>query len=139
VRISKPATLRGVGLVLILAGLLLCYNLLVDPSWRLGGDRLDSLILLGPVALAMGVLIAREGRTRGAPAEHERMSAGGALKLGVGLLAVPAGFLVVASISGSLRELTGFLFTASAFIFGLPGVLFIMLGLVRLWRPCRVR
>ena len=124
-------TSRTLGVAGLLLGLALSYNLLSAPDDRIAGHALDALMFFGPVLLIIGgVVLAQAGNTagignqRGTPALAKPI-----LGLGFGLVLVPALLLAHSVVASS--ELTGFLFTITAFLFGLPGLVLIGVGISR--------
>src|SRR5438552_4268190 len=127
----KEITPPALGVVVAVLGLLLSYNLFASPENRIGGHALGALMFLGPVVLAIGLVVLwRTGNTSSptgsAPAAVRPKFL---LRLGLALLAISAALLVHSLVTGS--EITGFLFTISFFVLALPGLVLVAVGINR--------
>jgi len=141
----RVPTTRGLGVIAMVFGLLLTYNLERAPQYRIFGRTGTYLMWFGPLFLAVGVLlvITASRRTPTAtstgtiPSESlapESVASGTqrtTLCVGLSLVAIPMFLWLVTPFAGNYREITGFLGTATFVMFGLPGLAVTLFALIR--------
>jgi hypothetical protein len=141
----RVPTTRGLGVVAVVFGLLLSYNFLSAPQYRIFGHTGSYLMFFGPLLLAAGVLlvITASRRTQVATSANttppasltpESLPSGTGkttLCVGLSLIAIPTFLLLVSAFSENYEELAGLLGTGAFFMFGLPGLAVTLFALIR--------
>jgi hypothetical protein len=141
----RVPTTRGLGIVAMVFGLLLTNNLLRAPQYRIFFHTKTYLVLLGPLFIAVGVLLVitasrrtpvaiKTDTTPPASLTPESVPSGTRktiLFVGLSLIAIPTFLWLVAPFAGNYREISEFLGTVAFVMFGLPGLAVTLFALIR--------